>query len=108
MQFTIKSRKIEAVLGLEGAMLNSLKKDGCEYLWQGDKAYWAGQAPVCFPIVGVLPDNKGVAFGKECCMKRHGIARITPFELLEQRKNSVHLSSVQTRIQKRCIRLTMS
>ena len=89
MQFTIKSRKIEAVLGLEGAMLNSLKKDGCEYLWQGDKAYWAGQAPVCFPIVGVLPENRGFAFGKECNMKRHGIARISPFEVFEKFENSI-------------------
>ncbi len=89
MKFTIKSRTASAVLGLEGAMLNSLKKDGVEYLWQGDAKYWGNQAPVCFPIVGVLPDNEGTAFGKKCVMKRHGIARITPFEVLEQHANSI-------------------
>lgn len=89
MKFEIKSGSASAVLGLEGAMLNSLKKDGVEYLWQGDAKYWSGQAPICFPIVGVLPDNEGYAFGKKCVMKRHGLARIMPFEMLEQRKNSV-------------------
>lgn len=89
MQFTITSASASAVLGIDGAMLNSLKKDGIEYLWQGDDAHWSGQAPVCFPIVGVLPQGKGVAFGKPCAMNRHGVARITPFEVFEQCENSI-------------------
>lgn len=89
MQFTITSNEASAVLGLNGAMLNSLKKNNIEYLWQGDEEHWAGQAPVCFPIVGVLPDGRAKAFGKACAMKRHGVARITPFEVFEQHKNSV-------------------
>ncbi len=89
MQFSIKSNSAEVLLGLDGAMLNSLKKNGTEYLWQGDEEHWSGQAPVCFPIVGVLPDNKGTAFGKECSMKRHGVARISPFEVCEQLNNSI-------------------
>lgn len=89
MKFEITSNEASAVLGLEGAMLNSLKKNNTEYLWQGDDEHWAGQAPVCFPIVGVLPDNSAVAFGKNCNMKRHGVARISPFELLEKHKNSI-------------------
>lgn len=74
-------------LSSDGAMLRSLKKENLEYLWQGDAAYWGGQAPVCFPIVGVLPQGKATAFGKACAMKRHGLARITPFEVLESHKN---------------------
>ena len=89
MQFTITSNSASAVLGINGAMLNSLKKDGIEYLWQGDEAHWSGQAPVCFPIVGVLPQGRGVAFGKPCAMNRHGVARITPFDVFEQCKNSI-------------------
>jgi galactose mutarotase-like enzyme len=89
MQYKINSDTAQVVIGLEGAMLNSLKKDGTEYLWQGDEEHWSGQAPVCFPIVGVLPDNKGTAFGKPCEMKRHGVARISPFEVLEHCKNSI-------------------
>lgn len=89
MKIKITSKSGSAVLGLEGAQLNSLKKDDTEYLWQGDPAYWSGQAPVCFPITGVLVDGKAKAFGKPCNMKRHGVARINPFEIFEQHKNSV-------------------
>lgn len=89
MQIKITSGKSYAVLGLDGAQLNSLVKNDTEYLWQGDAAYWAGQAPVCFPIVGVLPDGKANAFGKPCEMKRHGVARINPFEVYEAYDNSV-------------------
>lgn len=89
MKFTIKSDSTQVTLGLNGAMLNSLKKDGIEYLWQGDPKYWSGQAPVCFPIVGTLPNNEGTAFSKPCRMKRHGVARITPFEVLEKTDDSI-------------------
>lgn len=89
MRIKITSGENYAVLGLDGAMLNSLNKNNTEYLWQGDAKYWAGQAPVCFPITGVLPNGEMQAFGKRCTMKRHGVARINPFEVLEQHKNSV-------------------
>lgn len=89
MKIKITSGENYAVLGLDGAMLNSLNKNNTEYLWQGDAKYWAGQAPVCFPITGVLPNGEMQAFGKRCTMKRHGVARINPFEVLEQHKNSV-------------------
>lgn len=89
MQIKISSGNSYAVLGPEGAQLNALVKDDTEYLWQGDEKYWAGQAPVCFPIVGVLPDGKANAFGKSCEMKRHGVARINPFEVYEAYENSV-------------------
>lgn len=89
MQIKISSGDNFAVLGLDGAQLNSIVKNGVEYLWQGNPDFWAGQAPVCFPIVGVLPDGKAKAFGKVCDMKRHGVARIHPFEIFEQHKNSI-------------------
>lgn len=100
MQIKITSQCAAAVLNTQGAQLNSLEKDKREYLWQGNPDYWAGQAPVCFPIVGVLPGGRATAFGKECHMSRHGVARINPFEIFEQHKNSVTFiqkSSPQTR-----------
>lgn len=102
MQIKITSGKSYAVLGLDGAQLNSLVKNDTEYLWQGDEKYWSGQAPVCFPIVGVLPDGKANAFGKPCEMKRHGVARINPFEVYEAYENSITFiqqSSEKTRAQ---------
>ncbi len=102
MQIKITSGKSYAVLGLDGAQLNSLVKNDTEYLWQGDEKYWSGQAPVCFPIAGVLPDGKANAFGKPCEMKRHGVARINLFEVYEAYENSVTFiqqSSEKTRAQ---------
>lgn len=89
MKIKITSNDSYAVVSSDGAQLNSLVKNGKEYLWQGDEKYWAGQAPVCFPMAGVLPEGKGTAFGKKINMKRHGVARINPFELFEEHKNSV-------------------
>lgn len=88
-QFVIKNESVSVTLGIDGAQLNSLKKNDTEYLWQADSKYWAGQAPVCFPIVGVLPDERAKAFGKDCKMKRHGVARINPFEVFEKHSNSI-------------------
>lgn len=89
MAVKISSAAVTVVCLQEGAMLHSLVKDGVEYLWQGDKEHWGGQAPVCFPIVGVLKGGKANAFSKPCEMKRHGVARINPFEIKEQGPNSV-------------------
>lgn len=108
MQYKITSGENYAVLGLEGAQLNSLTKNGREYLWQGNPDFWAGQAPVCFPIVGVLPDGKAKAFGKDCNMKRHGVARINPFEVFEQHKNSVTFVQKSSEETKNNFLLTMN
>ena len=89
MVVEIQSESVKVQCLQEGAMLHSLVKDGVEYLWQGDPQYWAGQAPVCFPITGVLRNAKAVAFGKPCVMKRHGVARIHPFEIAETGANYV-------------------
>jgi galactose mutarotase-like enzyme len=89
MVVEIQSESVKVQCLQEGAMLHSLVKDGVEYLWQGDPQYWAGQAPVCFPITGVLRNEKAVAFGKPCVMKRHGVARIHPFKIAETGANYV-------------------
>ncbi len=45
MKIKITSGNNYAVLGLDGAMLNSLNKNGTEYLWQGNSKYRAGKLP---------------------------------------------------------------
>ena len=80
MKYKITSNEADVCVLQEGAMLTSLLKNSTEYLWQGDEEHWSGQAPICFPIVGMLPNNKGTAFGEKCVMKRHGVARINPFD----------------------------
>ena len=39
MKIKITSGENYAVLGLDGAMLNSLNKNNTEYLWQGETKY---------------------------------------------------------------------
>jgi galactose mutarotase-like enzyme len=64
-----------------GAELCSIinKKNNLEYLWQAGKE-WAKHAPVLFPIVGQLKENKYFFSGKEYKMERHGFGRSSKFE----------------------------
>ena len=43
---TIGSAGYEATIDSVGAQLMSLRLDGGEYLWQGDKRWWPRRAPV--------------------------------------------------------------
>lgn len=37
-------------LSNHGAELQSLQKDGKEYLWHGDAKYWGRRSPILFPM----------------------------------------------------------
>lgn len=73
-------------------MLRSLQRCGIEYLWQGDPAYWSGQAPICFPITGALPGGQAEAYGRHCQMPRHGFARNCEFICTQNQEDSVTFS----------------
>lgn len=93
MEYTLTNGKITAVFRELGAELVSLQDEaGTEYLWQGNPVYWSGQAPVLFPIVGCLREERALAFGKPCSMKRHGIARKRTFRLLQQSGDTIRFS----------------
>ena len=93
MILNIKSQYGTAAVDTQGAQLMSFcNADGLEHLWQGDKTYWGGRAPVLFPIVGAVRDGKVRIKGGEYCMKQHGIARHLPFEVTEQKEDSVTLT----------------
>lgn len=62
-----------------GAELRSLKRDGREYLWQGDPAFWGRRSPILFPVVGTLADDVLRIGGREFRMSRHGFARDASF-----------------------------
>ena len=77
----IKNGNIQVEISPLGAELKSVKKDGKEYLWQGDKAFWAGQAPVLFPVCGKLKDLKFIHDGKTYDLGAHGFARKRVFSV---------------------------
>ena len=65
-----------------GAELVGLQKNGREYLWTGDAAYWNRHAPILFPAVGKPYNNELHVNGKTYPMKQHGFARDNEFEVI--------------------------
>jgi galactose mutarotase-like enzyme len=82
---TIKNDLIAIAVDSHGAELTSFKTigDDLEFLWQKDSRYWTGQAPVLFPVVGGLPDNRYQLGEQTYEMKTHGFARDSEFELVK-------------------------
>ena len=68
-----------------GAQLHSLKskENGKEYIWYGKTEIWYGQAPVLFPVIGQLINDKYFYNGKEYSMPKHGLARKLLFNVKE-------------------------
>ena len=67
-----------------GAELQSIKDKTTdfEYLWHGDKAYWARRSPILFPIVGKVWNGRMLYQGKEYPLSQHGFARDCKFEAI--------------------------
>ena len=55
---TLSNSILTVQIAEHGAELQSIKKDGKEYLWQGDAKFWGRRSPVLFPIVGRVWNNK--------------------------------------------------
>lgn len=87
---TLKNATISVSLKSLGAELTSIKDAaGTEYLWQGNPDFWDGQAPVLFPIVGSIRNDKATIAGdKTCSFGRHGLARKLEFSLLSSTDTS--------------------
>ncbi len=86
MNKTLKNKFFAAEISSTGAELVSFKKlaDGCEYIWNGDKNFWASHSPVLFPIVCALNNGKMKVDGKVYPMGNHGFAKKMEFELVEE------------------------
>jgi galactose mutarotase-like enzyme len=94
VKYILENSELTVQFDTFGGQLTSIKdKNGVEYLWQGDKAYWGGQAPVLFPIVGSIRDKKAIIGGnKTCCMERHGVVRKLEFDMIEKTGDSITFS----------------
>lgn len=78
---TIQNGELSVSVKQQGAELCSVKgRDGMEYLWQADPAVWARHAPLLFPIVGKLAQDRYTLAGQGYTMKGHGFARDLDFE----------------------------
>ena len=81
MNYILKNEQLTVTLSDHGAELISVKKGDCEYIWQGDKAYWDGQAPILFPICGRLFEQTCTYDGKTYRMGTHGFARTSDYSV---------------------------
>lgn len=91
---TIAKGALTVTVDSFGAQVTSIKREGIEYLWQGDGTWWKGQSPVLFPIVGRLRDDYCETSRGPAPMKRHGVARISPFAIDEAVEDKVQLTLV--------------
>ncbi len=75
MIYTIKNESLTVEVNSVGAELYSAKKNGVEYVWQGDEKYWKERAPMLFPICGRFYEGKYTCEGKTYEMGGHGFVR---------------------------------
>jgi len=87
--YTISNEYLTVEVSEEGAELTSIKYNDTEYLWTGDKKYWGRHAPILFPMVGALKDNRCMIKGEEYTMTQHGFARDMTFGLFSKTKDSI-------------------
>lgn len=89
MTEVIESSKLKVEVSEAGAELKSIfdKEKNKELLWQANPAFWPRRAPVLFPIVGKLKENKYRFAGKEYELSQHGFARDKKFTLDSKGKN---------------------
>ncbi len=88
---TISNSVITAEISEMGAELKSLRKDGFEYIWKGDPQVWEDSAPVLFPIVGSLKDDKYKFEGREYKLTHHGFASKKEFSVKKKSDTAVTL-----------------
>ena len=73
--YIINNEELTVTLSDIGGEPISIKKDGHEYLWHRDPAYWKSSAPLLFPTVGRLRGGEWSHGGKTYQMGNHGFAR---------------------------------
>lgn len=96
MEVTLKCGACSARIASHGAELKSLVIGGRERMWCGDPKYWANTAPVMFPMIGTLKDNKTLILGKEYSLPKHGFTRDLELKQEEAAENSVMFSLEQS------------
>jgi galactose mutarotase-like enzyme len=80
---TISSGALSAAIAPLGAELQSIRDAaGREYL-HGGSSFWTGRAPLLFPIVGALKDDRHTLDGKVHPMPKHGFARHSLFQVAD-------------------------
>ena len=93
---SLASDALTAAVDTQGAQLTSLALDGTEYLWQADSRWWDRHAPVLFPIVGSIRNDKATSAQGPVSLGRHGLARNYAYEVVEHADTAVTLELTDT------------
>ena len=84
MHYHIDNGQLKVSVSPVGAQLMSIQsRDGTEYLWQGDPAYWADRAPNIFPYVARLTEGRYTYQGRTYEMPIHGFAPTADFTVTD-------------------------
>jgi galactose mutarotase-like enzyme len=96
--FILENEGLRIRIVAKGAEMQSIynKKNGLEYLWNGDPAFWGKHSPVLFPIVGTLKKDTYLFEGASYTLGRHGFARDKDFIPVSQSGTSVTLQLVSS------------
>ena len=86
---SIAKGRVTAAVDSAGAQLMSLTLDGGEYLWQRDERFWPRCAPVLFPIVGNIRNDRADSAQGEIKVGRHGLARNYEHDLIARGDDSL-------------------
>ena len=89
MNYQLQNEKIRLTVSSSGAEMQSIVKDGREYLWNGDETYWGERSPLLFPYVGRFTEGKYKFGGKEYQMNIHGFAKSSEFSLIKQTEDQL-------------------
>ena len=89
MNYILKNDILTVTLCDRGAEMISVKRGDCEYIWQADPTYWAGKAPLLFPVCGRLFGFKYTYEGKTYDLGNHGFARHMDYEVVSATDNSI-------------------
>lgn len=90
MLISIQSEFLRLTVDSIGAQMMELcAKNGRQYLWDGNPAYWKDRAPVLFPFVGRLTENRYLFRGAPYSMGIHGFAAASEFHAEARAENTL-------------------
>lgn len=93
---TIESASSVAIINELGAELKSFKYLDEEIMWCSNPDIWSGSAPILFPFVGRLKNNRYLYKGNEYKINKHGFARSKLFDIESKANDSISLTLKST------------
>ena len=89
MLYTLQNDILTVQVSDIGAEIHSVCRDGCEYIWVGDSAFWSSHAPLLFPVCGRFFESHYTCQGKTYEMPCHGFIRKSPLTLASVSNTSI-------------------